>query len=59
MDLQRERKCYNCKKKFIPAPMHIYRKHNKWFCKWTCYNAYVTAKEKESESNKKKRGKRK
>ena len=36
-----EKKCRKCGKKFVPAPMHIYkegRDHTKWYCSWTCYN---------------------
>lgn len=41
----KERICYECKKKFLPAPYHIYRDERKWFCKWTCYNAYKKRQE--------------
>ena len=32
-----EKKCHKCGKVFIPGAEHIYRDHNKWYCKWTCY----------------------
>lgn len=41
----KERICYECGKRFIPAPYHKYRDEQKWFCKWTCYNIYKIRKE--------------
>ena len=30
--------CRRCGKRFIPAPLHIYKdKHNHYYCSWTCY----------------------
>lgn len=44
--------CACCGKVFCPAPYHVYRDGTLWFCKWTCYNAYLNEKE-----NRKRRGK--
>ena len=30
--------CHKCGKEFIPAPYHIYKDSEHWYCKWTCYN---------------------
>lgn len=30
--------CRKCGKEFFPAPMHRFRKDEKWYCSWTCYN---------------------
>lgn len=30
--------CKKCGQVFIPAPMHIYKDGNRYYCKWTCYN---------------------
>lgn len=27
-----------CGKEFYPAALHIYRKKNKWYCCYSCYN---------------------
>ena len=32
-----EKHCKKCGKLFIPAPEHIYRKGNVFYCSWTCY----------------------
>lgn len=32
-----EKKCPKCGKRFIVAPMHIYRDKGKYYCSWTCY----------------------
>ena len=32
-----EKKCRKCGKIFIPAPMHRYKDHSKYYCSWTCY----------------------
>lgn len=32
-----EKKCRKCGKRFIAAPMHIYRDGAKYYCSWTCY----------------------
>ena len=32
------KKCRKCGKKFIAAPLHIYRDQAKWYCSWTCFN---------------------
>ena len=32
-----EKKCRKCGKMFVPAPLHIYHKGNKYYCSWTCY----------------------
>lgn len=52
-----EKTCCECGEVFVPATYHVYkvRKKNndvKWFCKWTCFNHYVTRME---ESKKKKK----
>lgn len=30
--------CKKCGQTFIPAPMHIFKEHGKYYCKWTCYD---------------------
>ena len=32
-----EKKCRKCGKRFIPAPMHVFRDGSKYYCSWTCY----------------------
>ena len=32
------RSCPRCKKKFCPAPYHVYRDEKGYYCSWTCYN---------------------
>lgn len=32
-----EKKCKKCGKRFIAAPMHIYKEGGKYYCSWTCY----------------------
>lgn len=27
--------CAKCGKKFVPAPLHIFKDKKKWYCKWT------------------------
>lgn len=48
----REVKCCRCGRIYIEQPAHIFKRGEKHFCRWNCYNAYL----KEIES--KKRGKR-
>ena len=43
----KELTCHECKKKFIPAPYHIYKEYGRWFCKWSCLNAYRVRREQE------------
>ena len=33
----REKKCKKCGKCFLPAPMHIYKVRQNYYCSWTCY----------------------
>lgn len=40
-----ETKCPMCGKKFIAAPMLVYKDGHKKFCSYTCFNAYLKAKE--------------
>lgn len=42
--------CPVCGKKFIPAPMHIYKVQNCFVCSWGCQRKF----EKEQEARKKK-----
>lgn len=51
----KDRVCYECKKKFLPAPYHMFKDGKRWFCKWTCYNSYMKKKElgEERKENKK------
>lgn len=48
---KREQKCAKCGKEFISAPYHIYKKGDKWYCSWTCYNHRNDPKESKGESN--------
>lgn len=41
----RELICCECGKLFIPAAQHKFKSGSKWFCKWTCYNAFKKRKE--------------
>lgn len=39
-----EKKCPVCGKVFIPAPLHVYKRHYsnliKWFCSYHCLSAW-------------------
>ena len=37
----REAKCSRCGKIYIQQPYHVYKHNKKYFCGWTCYNAYL------------------
>lgn len=45
METLKEMVCPECKKVFVPAPMHRYKDGKKVFCKWSCYNSYLNKKE--------------
>ena len=42
-----ERKCEKCGKLFIPQPLHRFREHGKYYCKWTCWNHRKDKEDKE------------
>lgn len=48
VDDMEERFCKKCGKIFIPAPYHIYRDQNGFYCTWTCYNHRETVKKTKS-----------
>ena len=52
-----EHYCYECKRKFLPAPYHKFITNGRWFCKWTCYNAYKKRINQERAERARKRGK--
>ena len=34
----KQAECAKCGKTFTPAPYHVFKSNNKYYCKWTCYN---------------------
>lgn len=42
-----EVKCAKCGTKFIPQPLHRFKEHGKYYCKWTCFNHRKDKTEKE------------
>ena len=46
--------CSRCGKYFIVAPYHMYKSKNKYFCSYTCYNAFLDEKEAKKQQGKKK-----
>lgn len=53
-----ERRCSRCGRIFVPAPYHIYKKAEKVFCSWSCYNSFYNEREqcKKRHSSRKERG---
>ena len=39
------RRCGQCGREFLPAPMHIYKRGCVWFCKYSCMTAYDREKQ--------------
>ena len=42
-----EKKCPICGKKFVPAPMHVYKVKGRLVCTWGCVCKYEKEKENE------------
>ena len=38
-------KCARCGKEFIPAPLHVYKIDNRFYCRYNCYNAVLNERE--------------
>ena len=37
LELWKDRRCAICKRKFLPAPYHVYRVNDRYCCCYTCY----------------------
>lgn len=46
----KEARCPVCGRIFVPAPYHVYKSKDAYFCRYNCYNKFLT--EKESRTNK-------
>ena len=40
-----EARCLCCGRIFVPAPYHVYKCYEGYFCRYNCYNKYLTEKE--------------
>lgn len=49
-----ETHCSRCGKHFIVAPFHVYKRDTKYFCCYTCYNAYLNGIEAKKHQGKRK-----
>lgn len=54
-----ENQCNECGRNFIPAPYHVYKKGNKIFCSYSCYDSFLREKERRAEQSKQSRKKEK
>ena len=44
-----ETECPKCGKVFVPAPYHVYKTHNGYYCSWSCFNHRNDKKEQKGE----------